>query len=228
MPQLSGVNSVVLSVIVIDSLRSFDVVWSMTSGGPYHSSELLSTYMYSTAFQSTAARLRVRARRGDLRARLRRHRSATCPRLPGGRLMTDRLRATVGLPRSRWRARSRSCWIAPILWADRRSAFRSFDDIAAQRARRRCRTRSRSSTYSQAWEDGGRVPGPDQQPAGDHSGGAADAAGWRRSRRSRWPLRDPVPADHAAADADGQPAAAADPADPGLAVRRADRVSTTR
>jgi multiple sugar transport system permease protein/raffinose/stachyose/melibiose transport system permease protein len=51
-PQLRSVNSVVLSVIVIDSLRSFDVVWSMTKGGPYHSSELLSTYMYATAFQS--------------------------------------------------------------------------------------------------------------------------------------------------------------------------------
>ncbi|MDX6284184.1 MAG: multiple sugar transport system permease protein, partial [Kribbellaceae bacterium] len=33
-PQLKGVNSVVLSVIVIDSLRSFDIVWSMTRGGP--------------------------------------------------------------------------------------------------------------------------------------------------------------------------------------------------
>jgi multiple sugar transport system permease protein len=52
-PQLKGVNAVVLSVIVIDSLRSFDIVWAMTHGGPYHSSELLSTYMYSTAFQST-------------------------------------------------------------------------------------------------------------------------------------------------------------------------------
>jgi multiple sugar transport system permease protein len=51
-PQLSSVNAVVLSVIVIDSLRSFDVVWAMTKGGPYHSSELLSTYMYATAFQS--------------------------------------------------------------------------------------------------------------------------------------------------------------------------------
>ncbi|MCX5442974.1 MULTISPECIES: carbohydrate ABC transporter permease [unclassified Streptomyces] len=51
-PQLRSVNAVVLSVIVIDSLRSFDVVWSLTRGGPYHSSELLSTYMYSTAFQS--------------------------------------------------------------------------------------------------------------------------------------------------------------------------------
>ncbi|SCE82153.1 carbohydrate ABC transporter membrane protein 1, CUT1 family [Micromonospora coriariae] len=50
-PQLKGVNAVVLSVIVIDSLRSFDIVWSLTKGGPYHSSELLSTYMYSTAFQ---------------------------------------------------------------------------------------------------------------------------------------------------------------------------------
>ena len=51
-PQLRSVNPVVLSVIIIDSLRSFDVVWAMTKGGPYHSSELLSTYMYSTAFQS--------------------------------------------------------------------------------------------------------------------------------------------------------------------------------
>ena len=52
LPQLRSVNAVVVSVIVIDSLRSFDVVWSLTRGGPYHSSELLSTYMYSTAFQS--------------------------------------------------------------------------------------------------------------------------------------------------------------------------------
>ncbi|MEV4755920.1 sugar ABC transporter permease [Micromonospora sp. NPDC049559] len=52
LPQLKSVNSVVLSVIVIDSLRSFDVAWALTRGGPYHSSELLSTYMYSTAFQS--------------------------------------------------------------------------------------------------------------------------------------------------------------------------------
>lgn len=51
-PQLRGINAVVLSVIVIDSLRSFDIVWALTRGGPYHSSELLSTYMYSTAFQS--------------------------------------------------------------------------------------------------------------------------------------------------------------------------------
>lgn len=53
-PQLRSVNLVVLSVLVIDSLRSFDIVWAMTKGGPYHSTELLSTYMYSTAFQSRA------------------------------------------------------------------------------------------------------------------------------------------------------------------------------
>ena len=51
-PSSSGVNAVILSVIVIDSLRSFDIVWALTRGGPYHSSELLSTYMYSAAFQS--------------------------------------------------------------------------------------------------------------------------------------------------------------------------------
>jgi multiple sugar transport system permease protein/raffinose/stachyose/melibiose transport system permease protein len=53
-PQLRSVNLVVLSVILIDSLRSFDIVWAMTGGGPYHSTELLSTYMFSTAFESRA------------------------------------------------------------------------------------------------------------------------------------------------------------------------------
>jgi multiple sugar transport system permease protein len=50
MPQLKGVNSVVLSVIVIDALRSFDIVYALTKGGPYNSSQLLSTYMFQTAF----------------------------------------------------------------------------------------------------------------------------------------------------------------------------------
>ncbi|WP_158866369.1 carbohydrate ABC transporter permease [Leifsonia sp. AG29] len=52
LPQLRSVNLVVLSVLVIDALRSFDIVWSMTGGGPYRSTELLSTYMFSTAFTS--------------------------------------------------------------------------------------------------------------------------------------------------------------------------------
>lgn len=50
MPQLRGVNSVVVSVIVIDALRSFDIVYALTKGGPYNSSQLLSTYMFQTAF----------------------------------------------------------------------------------------------------------------------------------------------------------------------------------
>jgi multiple sugar transport system permease protein len=49
-PQLKGVNAVVFAVTVIDSLRTFDIVWAMTRGGPYHSSELLSTYMFEQAF----------------------------------------------------------------------------------------------------------------------------------------------------------------------------------
>ncbi len=50
MPQLKGVNSVVVSVIVIDALRSFDIVYALTKGGPYNSSQLLSTFMFQTAF----------------------------------------------------------------------------------------------------------------------------------------------------------------------------------
>lgn len=54
LPQMRSVNLVVLSVLIIDSLRSFDIVWAMTKGGPYHSTELLSTYMFSTAFEGHA------------------------------------------------------------------------------------------------------------------------------------------------------------------------------
>jgi multiple sugar transport system permease protein len=49
-PQLRRVNTVVFAVTVIDSLRTFDIVWAMTQGGPYHSSELLSTYMFQQGF----------------------------------------------------------------------------------------------------------------------------------------------------------------------------------
>ncbi|TDE14196.1 carbohydrate ABC transporter permease [Jiangella asiatica] len=54
MPQLRGVNTVVAAITVIDALRTFDVVWSMTGGGPYNSSELLSTYMFRQAFTNQA------------------------------------------------------------------------------------------------------------------------------------------------------------------------------
>jgi multiple sugar transport system permease protein/raffinose/stachyose/melibiose transport system permease protein len=52
LPQLRPVSLVVVSTIVIDSLRSFDVVFAMTRGGPFHSTELLSTYMFTTAITS--------------------------------------------------------------------------------------------------------------------------------------------------------------------------------
>jgi len=53
-PQLSSVTLVVVAVIVIDSLRSFDIIWAMTRGGPFNSTELLSTYMFTVAFQQRA------------------------------------------------------------------------------------------------------------------------------------------------------------------------------
>ena len=50
MPQLRNVNTVVFAVTVIDSLRTFDIVWAMTRGGPYNTTQLLSTYMYQVGF----------------------------------------------------------------------------------------------------------------------------------------------------------------------------------
>lgn len=52
LPQLRSVNGVVLAVVVIEALRAFDIVYALTRGGPYHSTELLSTYMYTVAFNS--------------------------------------------------------------------------------------------------------------------------------------------------------------------------------
>jgi len=50
MPQLKSVHTVVFAVTVIDSLRTFDIVWAMTRGGPYDSTQLLSTYMFQQGF----------------------------------------------------------------------------------------------------------------------------------------------------------------------------------
>ena len=52
LPQLRSVNLVIISILIIEALRSFDIVYAMTNGGPFRSSELLSTYMYATAFTS--------------------------------------------------------------------------------------------------------------------------------------------------------------------------------
>ncbi|QSB15806.1 sugar ABC transporter permease [Natronosporangium hydrolyticum] len=49
-PQLRGVNTVVFAVTVIEAVRTFDIVWAMTGGGPYRSTELLSTYMFQQGF----------------------------------------------------------------------------------------------------------------------------------------------------------------------------------
>ncbi|GAA2025452.1 sugar ABC transporter permease [Pseudokineococcus marinus] len=49
-PQLRGVSTVVFAVTVIDSLRTFDIVWAMTRGGPYNQTQLLSTYMFQQSF----------------------------------------------------------------------------------------------------------------------------------------------------------------------------------
>jgi multiple sugar transport system permease protein len=51
-PQLREVNLIVLAIIVIDALRTFDIVWVMTGGGPNNASQLLSTDMYTEAFSN--------------------------------------------------------------------------------------------------------------------------------------------------------------------------------
>lgn len=50
MPQLSNVLTVVIVLAVIGSLKVFDIVWTMTRGGPANASEVIGTYAYNKAF----------------------------------------------------------------------------------------------------------------------------------------------------------------------------------
>ena len=50
LPQLRNSTIIVVSLTVINSLKSFDIVYIMTKGGPFRSSEVLTTLMYREAF----------------------------------------------------------------------------------------------------------------------------------------------------------------------------------
>jgi multiple sugar transport system permease protein len=51
LPQLRAVILVVLLIRLIDAFKSFDVVWTLTNGGPGISTELLSLRIYRIAFK---------------------------------------------------------------------------------------------------------------------------------------------------------------------------------
>lgn len=50
LPQLKNSTIVVVSLTVINSLKSFDLVYISTKGGPFRSSEVLTTFMYRESF----------------------------------------------------------------------------------------------------------------------------------------------------------------------------------
>ncbi len=49
LPLLRPVHIIVIVITIIDSFRAFDLVWVMTRGGPFNSTELLAVYMYRSA-----------------------------------------------------------------------------------------------------------------------------------------------------------------------------------
>jgi multiple sugar transport system permease protein len=50
LPQLQNVTVIVISLTVINSLKSFDIVYIMTKGGPFRRSEVLTTFMFRESF----------------------------------------------------------------------------------------------------------------------------------------------------------------------------------
>lgn len=50
-PLLRPASVVVIALAVINSLKSFDIVYIMTKGGPFHSSDTLAIFMYNKSFK---------------------------------------------------------------------------------------------------------------------------------------------------------------------------------
>ena len=53
-PQLRTVTAVVITLNMINGLKTFDIIYVLSHGGPNHASEVLGTYLYGLAFGSTA------------------------------------------------------------------------------------------------------------------------------------------------------------------------------
>jgi len=51
-PLLSPATVVVVALSILNSLKSFDAVYVMTKGGPFHSSDTLAMFMYDVSFES--------------------------------------------------------------------------------------------------------------------------------------------------------------------------------
>ncbi|MBI0579505.1 sugar ABC transporter permease [Neobacillus cucumis] len=49
-PSLRNTLNVVISMVIINALKGFALIWIMTQGGPFYMSELVSTYVYKAAF----------------------------------------------------------------------------------------------------------------------------------------------------------------------------------
>jgi raffinose/stachyose/melibiose transport system permease protein len=50
-PLLKNTTTLLVLNSLIGSFKVFDIIYLMTKGGPFHSSEVISTYMYAQAFQ---------------------------------------------------------------------------------------------------------------------------------------------------------------------------------
>lgn len=55
LPGIRDVNLMVLILSFINSFKTFGVVWTMTRGGPFYTSEVMSTYLYKMAFIANRA-----------------------------------------------------------------------------------------------------------------------------------------------------------------------------
>jgi multiple sugar transport system permease protein len=49
-PLLRPITTVIITITLVNSLQTFNLIWVMTQGGPYDSSMTLAVWMYRTSF----------------------------------------------------------------------------------------------------------------------------------------------------------------------------------
>ena len=52
LPLIKHVIRIDVVLIITGSLKYFDLIWTMTKGGPNHASEVMATYMYNMGFRT--------------------------------------------------------------------------------------------------------------------------------------------------------------------------------
>ncbi|MFR2849676.1 MAG: carbohydrate ABC transporter permease, partial [Hungatella hathewayi] len=59
LPMIAPTAGIIAILCTLNSLKVFDIVQTMTGGGPYYATDVIGTFVYRTAFSSTIGMPRI-------------------------------------------------------------------------------------------------------------------------------------------------------------------------